>query len=91
MAAEGVPCAGVADIEDVVASPQLRARDMFVEVAHAALGRAVVTGIPVKLDGTPGTIRTAPPVAGQDTDRVSREMLGLDPARIAALRASGAI
>ncbi len=91
LATAGVPCSGVAGIEEVVASPQLQARDMFVEVAHATLGHAVLTGLPVKLDGTPGSIRTAPPVAGQDTDRIYRDVLGLDPAKIAELRASGAI
>ena len=91
MGAAGVPCAAVADMERVVASPQLRAREMLVEVDHPAIGATVLTGIPVKLDGTPGTIRSAPPLAGQDTDRVLREVLGLDGAAIAALRAAGAI
>jgi crotonobetainyl-CoA:carnitine CoA-transferase CaiB-like acyl-CoA transferase len=87
----GVPCAAIADMERVVASPQLRAREMFVEVDHEVLGTLVLTGIPVKLDGTPGTIRTAPPRAGQDTDRVLREVLGLDDDAITALRDAGAI
>jgi len=75
----------------VVASPQLRAREMFVEVDHDVLGTLVLTGIPVKLDGTPGTIRTAPPCAGQDTDRILRQVLGLDDDAITALRDAGAI
>lgn len=91
LAAAGVPCGAVAGIDEVVASVQLRARDMFVEVPHAVLGRAVVTGIPVKLDGTPGTIRRGSPVAGQDNARVYGELLGLDADALAALSASGAI
>ena len=50
-----------------------------------------MTGIPVKLDGTPGTIRTGAPVAGQDNQRVYRELLGLGRGRAPALLASGAI
>lgn len=91
LAAAGVPCAAVADIAEVVASPQLRAREMFVEVAHATLGAVQLTGIPVKLDGTPGTIRKTPPIAGEDTDRVYREVLGFDDERLRALRAAGVI
>ena len=91
LAGAGVPCSRVASIEDVVASPQLHAREMFVEVAHAVLGSVVLTGTPVKLDGTPATIRKAPPMAGEDTERVYRDVLGLDPARIQALREAGAI
>jgi crotonobetainyl-CoA:carnitine CoA-transferase CaiB-like acyl-CoA transferase len=91
LATAGVPCGAVADIEEVVASPQLRARDMFVDVTHPVLGRAVLTGIPVKLDGTPGTIRTGPPTAGQDNARVYGEILGLDADALERLVASGAI
>ena len=91
LAAAGIPCAAVADVADVVASPQLRAREMFVEMAGTPVGTAVLTGIPVKLDATPGTIRLPPPRAGADTDRVLRDVVGLEPAAIEALRSSGAI
>lgn len=91
LAGVGVPCAAVAGVDEVTSSPQLIAREMFVEVAHALLGATMLTGIPIKLDGTPGTIRKAPPVAGEDTDRVYREILGLDAATLDALRADGAI
>lgn len=91
LADAGVPCAAVAGIEQVVASPQLRAREMFVDVVGTAVGTAVLTGIPVKLDATPGTIRSAPPRAGEDTDRILRDVLGFDRAAIDGLRASGAI
>ena len=91
LAPAGVPCAAVADIEAVLASPQLRAREMFVEVDHPTLGTVLLTGMPVKLDGTPGGIRKAPPVAGEDTDRVYRDVLGYDDEMLSALREAGAI
>lgn len=91
LAAAGIPCAGVADMAEVVGSPQLRAREMFVEVAGTPIGTAVLTGNPVKLDASPATIRTPPQRVGADTDRVLREVAGLGPASIEALRASGAI
>ncbi len=86
LAAAGVPCGGVAPIEEVVASEQLRARDMFVEVAHPVVGRAVLTGMPVKLDGTPGTIRTSPRSPGEDNARVYGDLLGLDADALATWR-----
>jgi crotonobetainyl-CoA:carnitine CoA-transferase CaiB-like acyl-CoA transferase len=91
LAAAGIPCSAVADIADVVASPQLRAREMFVEVPGTPVGTAILTGIPVKLDGTPGSIRRPPPAAGADTDLVLAEVAGLGAEAIAALRASRAI
>jgi len=91
LADAGVPGSRVAAIDEVVASPQLHAREMFVEVAHAVLGTLVLTGSPVKLDATPARIRKPPPLAGEDTDRVYRDVLGLDPERVRALRDAGAI
>jgi len=51
-----------------------------------------ITGVasPLRLSATPPVLRNAPPALGQHTDEVLREM-GLDPARIAALRASGVL
>jgi crotonobetainyl-CoA:carnitine CoA-transferase CaiB-like acyl-CoA transferase len=91
LAGAGVPCAAVADIEQVVASPQLQAREMFVEVAGTPVGTAVLTGLPVKLDGTPASIRLPPPAAGADNDRVYGDVLGLSRAEIEALRETRAI
>jgi crotonobetainyl-CoA:carnitine CoA-transferase CaiB-like acyl-CoA transferase len=91
LAAAGIPCAAVADIAEVVASPQLRAREMFVEMAGSPVGTVVLTGSPVKLDATPTTIRRPPRAAGADTDRVLAEVVGLGPAAIEALRASRVI
>jgi len=91
MDAAGIPCAAVADLRDVVTSPQLRAREMFVEVRDTPVGTAVLTGLPVKLDATPATIRRPPPSAGADTERILGEVVGLEPAAIAALRAAGAV
>jgi crotonobetainyl-CoA:carnitine CoA-transferase CaiB-like acyl-CoA transferase len=87
----GVPFGPVASLADVVASPQVRSRDMLVEVEHPALGPLVVQGIPVKLSDTPGSVRKAPPIAGEDNDRVYGELLGLSAEEIAELSETGAI
>jgi crotonobetainyl-CoA:carnitine CoA-transferase CaiB-like acyl-CoA transferase len=91
LAAAGVPAAGVASIDEVVASPQLRARDMLVEVEHPVLGTVTLTGTPIKLSGTPATIRRPPPLAGADTDDVYRDVLGLSAEAVQALRDARAI
>jgi crotonobetainyl-CoA:carnitine CoA-transferase CaiB-like acyl-CoA transferase len=46
--------------------------------------------VPVKLSGTPGSVRTGPPTLGQHTAAVLTE-LGYDAAAIDALHASGAV
>lgn len=91
LTAWGVPFGAVATMKDVLASPQLRDRAMVVDVEHPTLGRLVVAGLPVKLGATPGSIRKAPPMVGEDNDEVYGGLLGFTADQIAELRASGAL
>lgn len=91
LAGAGIPFGPVAAIADVVASPQIAAREMLIEIEHPVLGPLVVSGLPVKLSATPGSVRKAPPMVGEDNDRIYGELLGFTPTEIAEMRASGAI
>jgi crotonobetainyl-CoA:carnitine CoA-transferase CaiB-like acyl-CoA transferase len=86
----GVPCGPINDFAQAMADPHYRARGMVEEVMHPVLGRMSMLGIPTKFSRTPGSVRSAAPTLGQDTDAVLRE-LGLPPDRIAALRSTGAV
>jgi len=88
--AAGVPCGAVRSVEEVFADPQTLARGMVQKVGHATLGEVSVTGVPVKLSETPGSVRTGPPVLGQHTAAVLTE-LGYDRPAIDALAAAGAV
>jgi crotonobetainyl-CoA:carnitine CoA-transferase CaiB-like acyl-CoA transferase len=91
LADAGVPFGPVASVADAVASPQIAAREMLIEIEHPTLGPVVVTGLPVKLSATPGAVRKAPPRIGEDNDRIFRTLLGMSAIEIAELRSSGAI
>ena len=91
LTAEGVPCGSVRDIGQVLQDQQLHDRGMLETVAHSALGPVRVLGTPIKLSGTPASIRSAPPVLGQHTDGILRSDLGVSDAEIAELRAAGVI
>jgi len=91
LAGAGIPFGPVADVADAVASPQIAAREMLVEIEHPTLGPLTVGGLPVKLSATPGSVRKAPPTVGEDNDRIYGTLLGLSLAEIAALRAAGVI
>jgi crotonobetainyl-CoA:carnitine CoA-transferase CaiB-like acyl-CoA transferase len=86
----GVPCGSVREIPEVLADPQLAARDMIVPLEHATAGTIRQLGIPVKLSETPGRISTPPPRLGEHTDAILKE-LGFHEDRIASLREAGVI
>lgn len=87
----GIPCGEVRGIGAALAAPETGARNMVVEVAHPSGGRVPLVASPLKLAGTPVAAPVAPPLLGEHTDAVLRDLLGLDAARITALREAGVI
>jgi crotonobetainyl-CoA:carnitine CoA-transferase CaiB-like acyl-CoA transferase len=68
----GVPAGPVLSLGEALNNPQVRARDMVVEVNHTRVGRTRVLGTPIKFSETPSRIHRAAPVLGEHT----REILG---------------
>ena len=89
--ARRIPCAPVNRFSEALNDPQVRARNMVVRVRHPLGGDVEMPGNPVKLSDTFEDTYSAPPLLGQHTDDVLRNMLDLDGVRIDALRASGVI
>jgi crotonobetainyl-CoA:carnitine CoA-transferase CaiB-like acyl-CoA transferase len=89
--AAGVAAGLVASGADLELDPQLRARGYFATVATPEGGSEVFDGIPFLLSPGPGRIAGPGPLLGEHSDAVLGDLLGLDAAAIAALRAEGAI
>ncbi len=87
----GVPCGSVRDVAELLADPQIEARNMIETVDHLTAGALRVLGVPIKLSRSPGAVRTAPPALGQHSDRILEHDCGLSPDDIVRLRASGAL
>ena len=85
-----VPCGPINDLADVFADPQVCERDMLVTLPHALSGKVRLVASPIKLSATPVRYRLAPPLLGEHTESLLRE-LGLNEAEIDALRAARAI
>jgi crotonobetainyl-CoA:carnitine CoA-transferase CaiB-like acyl-CoA transferase len=85
----GVPCGPVNNIDQVFQDPQVLFRGMKVSMPHPLSGKGTVDliGNPIKLSETPVDYHLAPPVCGQHTDSVLREMLHMSDDDLAALRA----
>lgn len=81
-----VPHAPILGVQAALAQPQVRSREMVVQTQHAALGSIPIINRPIRFSGASQPIPAAPPVLGEHTDSVLRELLGYDAQRIAQLR-----
>ena len=62
----------VATVDEILASPQLRARGYFVELDHPVAGRLTYPGAPVKLTATPYRFTRAPLLGEHSADLTPR-------------------
>jgi crotonobetainyl-CoA:carnitine CoA-transferase CaiB-like acyl-CoA transferase len=83
-----VPHAPILGIRDALTQPQAVDREMVVETDHPILGKIPIVNRPIKFPADPQPIPAAPPVLGQHTDEILRDILGLTAEKIAQLRAS---
>jgi formyl-CoA transferase len=85
-----VPVGPISNLAEVFNDPVVRHLGLIAEVDHPVAGRVRAPGIPVRLSDTPGSVRRYPPLLGEHTDEVLRD-LGYSDGEIAKLRADGAI
>jgi len=83
-----VPHAPILGIRDALAQPQAVAREMVVDTDHRILGKIPIVSRAIKFPGDPQPVPSAPPVLGQHTDEILRDILGFTPEKIEELRAS---
>lgn len=86
-----VPHAPILGISEALAQPQAVTREMVVEVDHRSLGKVPIVNRAIKFPGDRQPVPTAPPVLGQHTEEILKDILELTPEQIEALRVSGIV
>ncbi len=89
--AAGVPAGPVLALDEVLADEHVRARGLVERFEHPQLGAFPALRNPLRFTGWEEPALGRPPLLGEHTEEVLRTRLGLDAARIAALREAKAI
>ena len=87
--AANVPCGPINNMKEVFEDPQVRHRELRVDMPHPLGGTASVVRSPLRLSETPVEYRLAPPMLGQHNDEVLRGLLGKSEGELTRLKAAG--
>jgi crotonobetainyl-CoA:carnitine CoA-transferase CaiB-like acyl-CoA transferase len=86
-----VPCGAINNLAEVFSDPQVNERGMVTQWQHPLQPALRLVSSPIKLSATPVREHLPPPLLGQHTEEVLRELLGCSEERLSELRNSQAI
>ncbi len=73
-----IPCGPIQNFEQVFSMPTVKEREMLVKMDHPTIGELPLVGSPLKMSDTPVQYRLHPPLMGEHTEQVLRELGYLD-------------
>ncbi len=89
--AAGVPNGPINTLEQVFAEPQAIARGLKLELAHPLAGTVPLIRSPMRFSATAIEHNRPPPLLGEHTDEILRDVAGFSAAAIAQLHADGVV
>ena len=81
-----VPCGAINNLAEVFNDPHIQSRNMVTTWQHPASGPVELVSSPMMLSATPVRTDLPPPLLGEHTDAVLRELLALDDSALTQLR-----
>lgn len=86
-----VPAGPVNELPQVIADPQVRHREMIIEVEDEEAGTVPMPANPIRLSATPVRGYAPPPRLGEHTEEVLGRLAGLTAEQVAELRERGVV
>jgi len=87
----GIPSGPINTIADVFNHPQAQDRQLKIEIEHPTAGVLGFPGFPYKMSHTPAQAHRPPPLLGEHTEEVLKELLEYSGEEVASLHERGAI
>jgi crotonobetainyl-CoA:carnitine CoA-transferase CaiB-like acyl-CoA transferase len=87
----GIACSPVQDMPAQWSDPHFQSRAVRQETVHPVTGPEMLYRTPWSMERSRPEIQGSAPLLGQHNDYVFEQLLGLDPGRVARLKADGVI
>ena len=69
-----IPCGAINNFDQVFSMPNVKEREMLVKMNHPTIGELLLVGSPLKMSDMPVEYRLPPPLMGEHTEEVLREL-----------------
>ena len=87
----GIRYSPVNNMKQICEDPQIKFRDMLVEIDQQQIGKMKIAGSPLRLSETPGKVYRGAPALGEHTEEILATLLKKSQTEITALRNDGVI